>query len=165
MPDARTAAQVDLHADRPPARRRVPWATLAVISIGGMAGALARHGVAVAFPHAPGGFAWATFGVNTAGCLLIGVLMVAITEIREAHRLVRPFLGVGVLGGFTTFSTYVVDAQQALQAGAPRTALIYLAATPAAALAAVFTGVHLTRALARAVARRREDRPRTEGRP
>ncbi|GLZ11854.1 putative fluoride ion transporter CrcB 1 [Actinomadura sp. NBRC 104425] len=155
MPDIRTAARPGPRTDRPPARRRVPWTTLAAISAGGAAGALARHGVTAAFPHAPGGFAWATFAVNTAGCLLIGVLMVAITEIRQAHRLVRPFLGVGVLGGFTTFSTYVVDVQQALQAGAPRTALLDLAATPAAALAAVFTGVHLTRALARASARRR----------
>ncbi|MFC7728082.1 fluoride efflux transporter FluC [Actinomadura keratinilytica] len=133
----------------------MPWATLAAVSAGGAAGAVARHGLTAAFPHAPGGFAWATFGVNTAGCLLIGVLMVAITEIRQAHPLVRPFLGVGVLGGFTTFSAYAVDVQQALQTGAPRTALLYLAATPAAALAAVFTGVRLTRTLARALPRRR----------
>ena len=43
--------------------------------------------------------------VNTSGCLLIGVLMVLIVEARQGHRLVRPFLGVGVLGGYTTFST------------------------------------------------------------
>jgi len=130
-----------------------------------MVGALARYGIAASFPHRPGEFAWATFCVNTAGCLLIGVLMVVITEVRQAHRLLRPFLGVGVLGGFTTFSTYVVDVQTALHAHAPRIALLYLAATPVAAIAAVFTGVRLTRAAARLAARRRQDAVPLEGRP
>ncbi|MBX6766041.1 MAG: CrcB family protein, partial [Actinomadura rubrobrunea] len=150
---------------RPGTQRRVPWATLAAISIGGMVGALARYGIATSAPHRPGDFAWATFGVNTAGCLLIGVLMVVTTEIWQAHPLLRPFLGVGVLGGFTTFSTYIVDVQTALQAHAPRTALLYLIATPVAALAAVFTGVRLTRAAARLAARRGQDAVPLEGRP
>ncbi|MFC6886437.1 MULTISPECIES: fluoride efflux transporter FluC [Actinomadura] len=141
---------VDLHA---PAQRselrRAPWAVLGAVSAGGAAGALARHGVSEAFPHAAGSFGWATFGINVSGCLLIGALMVAITEVRRAHPLVRPFLGVGVLGGFTTFSTYAVDVQRALDAGEPRTALAYLAATPLCALAAVLAGVRLTRALTR----------------
>ncbi|WP_326821302.1 fluoride efflux transporter FluC [Streptosporangium sp. NBC_01756] len=129
--------------------RRAPWAILGAISAGGVLGALARHGLTVAFPHPPGGFAWATFGINVTGCLLIGVLMVLITETWQAHRLVRPFLGVGVLGGFTTFSTYVVDIGRAAAAGAPRTALVYLAATVAGALAAVYAGTALTRVVTR----------------
>lgn len=121
---------------------------LAVIAAGGALGALARHGVQTALPAAPGGFPWATFLVNVSGCLLIGVLMVVITEVRTAHRLVRPFLGVGVLGGYTTFSTYVVDTQRTVAAGAPATALVYLGATLAAALLAVAAGVRLTRRVA-----------------
>ncbi|GAA3509332.1 CrcB protein [Streptosporangium album] len=141
---------VDLRVGRQRAElSRAPWAILGAISAGGVLGALARHGLAVAFPHSPGGFPWAIFGVNVAGCLLIGVLMVLITEIWQAHRLVRPFLGVGVLGGFTTFSTYVVDIGRAVAAGAPRTALVYLAATVVGALAAVYTGTALTRVITR----------------
>jgi CrcB protein len=46
----------------------------------------------------------------------MGALMVTITELTSPHRLVRPFLGVGVLGGYTTFSTYCVNLQQMLAA-------------------------------------------------
>jgi Integral membrane protein possibly involved in chromosome condensation len=63
------------------------------------------------------------------GCLLIGVLIVAVTEWTVAHPLVRPFLGTGILGGFTTFSTYAVDAEQLLTTGRVTTAVAYLAAT------------------------------------
>jgi CrcB protein len=137
--------------------RRAPWEVLAAISAGGIAGTLARYGLTLAFPHAPGAFPWATFGTNVAGCLLIGVLMVAITEVWQVHWLVRPFLGVGVLGGFTTFSAYIVDVQEAVAAGAPATGLAYLAATLGAALLSVYAGVNLTRGLARG---RREERRR-----
>ncbi|GAA3092235.1 CrcB family protein [Nonomuraea salmonea] len=53
-----------------------------------------------------------------------------------------------MLGGYTTFSTYVVDAQRTVAAGAPVTALVYLAATMAAALLAVASGMWLTRRVA-----------------
>lgn len=128
---------------------RAPWSILGVIAVGGAAGALARYGLGQAFPHRPGAFAWSTFTVNAVGCALIGVLMVMITEVWRAHPLVRPLLGVGVLGGFTTFSTYIVDAQSALQAGAPRVALAYLVGTPVTALVAVAAGVIVTRMLDR----------------
>jgi fluoride exporter len=127
------------------------WRTLAVIAVGGAAGALARYRLSTAFPHPPGAFDWATLGVNVSGCALIGALMVAITEIWPAHRLVRPFLVVGVLGGFTTFSTYIVDIQRSLDAGAAASALAYLAVTLAAALAAVWAGITGMRVLARRV--------------
>jgi CrcB protein len=136
--------QIDLRtARRRPEPLRVPWATLGAISVGGVLGALARHGLSG--PHAPGSFGWATFGINVSGCLLIGVLMVAITEVWQAHALVRPFLGVGVLGGFTTFSTYIVDVQRAAASGATHVAVAYLAGTMIAALAAVYAGDRLTR--------------------
>jgi protein CrcB len=69
----------------------------------------ARYSLAQPLPTRPGQFPWTTFAANLLGCLLIGVLTVLITEVFSARRLVRPFLGVGVLGGFTTFSTYAVD--------------------------------------------------------
>ncbi|MFI7552217.1 fluoride efflux transporter CrcB [Micromonospora sediminimaris] len=146
---------VDLSLPRQRAELRGGTASLlAAIAVGGMVGALARYGLAVAFPHPPRGFPWATFAVNVSGCLLIGTLMVLITEVWAAHRLVRPFLGVGVLGGYTTFSTYAVEVQQAVAAGAARTGLLYLVGTLVAALAAVRLGVTLTR-LATGVDRKR----------
>jgi len=73
------------------------------------------------------------------------VLMVAIAEIWPRHRLLRPFLGTGVLGGYTTFSTYVVDAQRLLEQRAAATALIYLVATLVSAVLAVYVGTELAR--------------------
>jgi len=125
-------------------RSGVPWPVLAVISGGGVLGALARYGLSAAFPHGPTGFPWATFAINVSGCLLIGILMVLITDVWPSQRLIRPFLGTGVLGGYTTFSTAIVDVQHLLGVGAAGTALAYLAGTVIAALAAVYTGSTLT---------------------
>jgi fluoride exporter len=118
---------------------------VAVVAAGGVVGALARYGLGVAFPHPRGGFPWATFGVNVSGCLLIGALIVLVTEGFAAHPLARPFLGTGILGGYTTFSTAMVDTQRLWSAGAAGTGLAYLFGTLAAALAAVYLGVLGTR--------------------
>ena len=129
--------------------RRIPWLTLGVIAAGGVIGALARQGLWAAFPHRPGGFDWTTLAINAAGSALIGALMVAVTEVWHAHRLTAPFLGAGVLGGFTTFSTYIVEIQKSITAGAPQTGLAYLAATLVIALLAVYAGASVTRLLSR----------------
>lgn len=144
MSDPRVDPDVDLRvpADRSELSAH-PAAVLGVIAAGGVIGALARAGAQVAVPHRPGEFPWATFAVNVAGCLLIGVLM-AMLAARPAHPLTRPFLGVGVLGGFTTFSAYAVDAQRLLTDGAAGTAGLYLAATVLGALAAVAAGDTVT---------------------
>ncbi|MGH3898160.1 MAG: fluoride efflux transporter FluC [Pseudonocardiaceae bacterium] len=134
----------------------VPWSVLAAISAGGVAGALARYGLDTAFPHRPDGFAWATFGINVSGCLLIGALMVLITDVWPNRRLLRPFLGTGLLGGYTTFSTYIVETQHLLAAGAARSALAYLAGTLLAALAAVYAGITVTQWAVHCIRRRRE---------
>ncbi|MFF3852403.1 CrcB family protein [Micromonospora sp. NPDC002575] len=136
----RVDPDVDLRvpADRGELRAH-PWVVLGVIAAGGVLGALARAGVQAAFPHRPTGFPWATFGVNVSGCLLIGALMAVVTAGR-VPPLTRPFVGVGVLGGYTTFSTYAVDVRQAVAAGAAGTALAYLVATLLGALAGVWVG-------------------------
>ena len=149
--DAGTAVPA-AHADSPRRRRdliRQPWDVLTVIAAGGVIGALARYGIGVAWPTPVGAFPGATLTINVLGCAAIGVLMVLITEVWAAHRLVRPFVGTGVLGGFTTFSTYAVDVHSLVAANAARTGLIYLVATPVAALGAVAVTVVLTRRLVR----------------
>jgi fluoride exporter len=116
---------------------------LAAISTGGVLGALGRYGLRSLFPHGVSAFGWATLATNVAGCLLIGIIAAVAAETRRAPRLTSPFLVTGVLGGFTTFSAYIVDVQRALAAGAPRVALLYGAATLVAALAAAWTGAWL----------------------
>ncbi|MEO3774763.1 CrcB family protein [Micromonospora sp. B9E7] len=148
--DPRTDPDVDLRvpADRGELTAR-PATVLAAIAAGGVLGALARAGLQHAVPHPPTGFPWATFGINTSGCLLIGVLMAVLGHLDGGPPLARPLLGVGVLGGFTTFSTYAVDVQQAIVVGAPGTALTYLAATLLGALVAVGLGDAVTARLLR----------------
>ncbi|MCT9008074.1 fluoride efflux transporter CrcB [Streptomyces sp. NPDC054766] len=139
-----------------PARVASPWRgqgpVVAVVALGGAIGATARYGAARLWPTPDGAFPWTTFTVNVVGCAVIGVFMVLITDAWRAHRLVRPFFGTGVLGGFTTFSTYAVDIRKLVGTGHPGTGLGYLAATLCAALAAMWLAVTATR---RALAWRR----------
>jgi CrcB protein len=122
-----------------------PTRVLAAVAVGGAFGSAARYGVGVAWPASPTGFDWPTFTVNAAGCALIGVLMVLVTEARAGHPLLRPFLGTGVLGGFTTFSTYAVGVITLLDAGRPALAAGYLVGTVTAALAATWLGMAAAR--------------------
>ena len=127
--------------------RRTDAAVLALVSAGGAIGASARYGAALLWPTAHGAFPWTTLLVNVVGCAVIGAFMVAVTETWTPHPLLRPFFGTGVLGGFTTFSTYTVDVQQLVAGGRTGTALLYLAATAVAALGSVWTATRLTRRL------------------
>lgn len=140
----------DVVAGRPPNEpllRRQGSAVVAV-ALGGALGALARWGLGLAFPTPSGAFPTTTLLINVVGCLLMGLLVVHVAEVRTAHPLVRPFLGVGVLGGFTTFSTFAVDAEQLLAAGRPGTALGYLAATVLGSVGAAWLGLLLGRTTA-----------------
>ncbi|KOV53875.1 hypothetical protein ADL00_32365 [Streptomyces sp. AS58] len=128
---------------RPPRRSVV----LTVVALGGGIGAAARYAASLRWPTPGGVFPWTTFWVNAAGCAVIGVFLAAVTEARAAPPLLRPFFGTGVLGGFTTFSTYAVDIERLIEAGHPRAALAYLAATLVAAGAAVWCAVAATRKL------------------
>jgi fluoride exporter len=144
---------VDPDVDLPiPVQRREllghPVEVLGVIAVGGVIGAEARYGVGLAFPHTTAAWPWATLVVNAVGSVLIGVLMVVIVELLDAHRLVRPFLGVGVLGGFTTFSTYAVDALFMTDNGRVGVAVAYVVMTPVVAVLACAVGAMLARVLA-----------------
>lgn len=126
-----------------------PVPVVAAVSAGGVLGALARYGLTAAWPHHAGGFPWSIWIVNVSGSFLIGVLMVLISACLPTRRLIRPFFGAGILGGFTTFSAAMVDVQQTVAAGAPGVALLYLGTTIIAALIAVWAGTELTTAVLR----------------
>lgn len=126
-----------------------PWRgqgrVVCAVAVGGGMGAAARYGASLLWPTASDAFPWTTFAVNVVGCALMGVLMVLVTEVRPAHPLVRPFLGTGFLGGFTTFSTYAVDFERLVDSGRAGVGLSYLAVTVLAAPAAVWCAVVVTR--------------------
>lgn len=133
--------------DQRPAAERAD--VLLAVAAGGAVGSLARYALSLVFPHHDGGFPVATLLVNVIGCLLIGVLMATITEVGRPHRLLRPFFGVGVLGGFTTFSTYVFDVIDTGTAGAAVVAVVYGVGTVVASIGATMAGLVATRALLR----------------
>jgi CrcB protein len=120
---------------------------LAAIAVGGVLGAEARYGLARAVPHGPGSWPWSTLAVNVVGSLLIGILMSVLAGRAVTWELARPFLGTGVLGGFTTFSTYAVDLRTLAVHGEPGLALTYAAGTVVACLLAVTAGAGVTRAV------------------
>jgi CrcB protein len=131
------------------------WDVLLVTAIGGILGAEARYGLDNALPHAGREFPWSTVVVNASGCLLIGALMVLLLELTYPHRLARPFLGVGVLGGYTTYSTFAVDVQRLLLDHRPLVALSYVVVTVLGCAVAVWLSSTLTLTVGRAVLTRR----------
>jgi CrcB protein len=146
LPKGPVDSDVDLRIDGRAGRAHDP-VILGVIAAGGAVGAAARSLHGLGWPTPAGGFPASTLTINVVGCGLIGILMVLVTDVFTRQRLLRPFLGTGVLGGFTTFSTYAVDIQRLVSAGYAVTGLLYLAATVVGALLAVRCTVSATRAL------------------
>lgn len=130
---------------RPTRPRR--WDVALVIAAGGAIGGGCRYALNQLLPTPSGGFPWSTFLENVSGCFLLAIISVILLEVLPPHRYARPFLGVGILGGYTTFSTYTSDARVLLQEGQGPTAIAYLFATVAIGLLAVIAGLSATRAL------------------
>ena len=133
---------------------RSRWDVLAVIAVGGSLGSLARYGVGRLLPWHQDGFPWATFVENVSGGLALGVLMVFLLDVWPPNRYARPFLGVGVLGGYTTFSAYMLETRDLFASGQAGTALAYLLGSLVVGLAAVWLGLGTARALVRRTQRR-----------
>lgn len=127
---------------------------LAVVALGGAAGSCARYAVGRALPTPAHAFPWGTFLVNLTGCFLLGLLTVFLSEVWRPGRYLRPFLGVGVLGGYTTFSTVTGEVRGLGAAGAWLLANTYLLDSVVGGLAAVWLGVIVARLLARRPVRR-----------
>ena len=121
--------------------RRPDVPVLVAVSLGGAAGAAARYAVTIrAVAVDDDAVAAATLAVNALGCALIGVLTVLAIDRWPDVRLLRPALGTGVLGGFTTFSAYALDVESLARQGRLAVAAAYLVATPVLAMAAVWAG-------------------------
>ena len=124
-----------------------PLLLLGAIALGGVVGSEARYGLTLAFPDADSGVPWTTFAVNVLGCLAIGALMVGVRRWGPRRPLLRPFAGVGVLGGFTTFSAYAVGVERLLTSGGAAAGTVYLVLTPVCAVTAALAGQRLAERL------------------
>ena len=118
---------------------------LAVIAIGGMIGAAARFKVAEALPIKPGHFPWATFWTNLSGSFLLGFLLVVLMDRLPANRYVRPFLATGILGAYTTMSTFMVETALLVKDDHAATALLYALGTVAAGVFLAYAGIAIAR--------------------
>lgn len=119
-------------------------ADLAAIAVGGGLGSVARYLLSAAFPVGHG-FPWAIFAVNVSGSFLLGLLMVCLLDVWAPRRFLRPFLAVGLIGGYTTFSTYAGGVLTLLTGGRPALADAYALSSVLAALVAVWCGVKAAR--------------------
>lgn len=114
------------------------------IAIAGGLGSLARYAVALSIGGGPGRFPWATLAVNVVGAAALG-LVVALAAARPDAARWRAVVGVGFLGGFTTFSTFALETVALLERRAVGLAVGYVAATLIAGLAACALAWHLAR--------------------
>ena len=118
---------------------------LAAIFAGGFVGAIARGLLAKALPHDSHQWPWATFIVNIAGAAMLGYFATRLQERLPLSTYRRPFLGTGVCGALTTFSTLQVEVVKMLQAHEIGLALAYATASITAGFAAMVTATAAVR--------------------
>ena len=122
---------------------------LFVIALGGALGTVARFLLDTAFVEGSGHFPTVTLVVNLSGSLAIGILIPVVEKWTPRQPLLRPFLVVGILGGWTTYSALAVGAITLLQNGQAGLSLLYLAATLLGGTALVVLGDAVGRRWAR----------------
>lgn len=118
---------------------------LAVIALGGMVGATARYELAKALPTSAGHFPWATFWTNVSGSFVLGFLLIVLLEWFPPTRHVRPFLTTGILGAYTTMSTFTVETAVLIKDGHLATGAVYGAASIVCGLLLAAAGVAVAR--------------------
>jgi len=119
---------------------------LLLVMAGGALGAGARHLFGVAAADALGAaFPWGTWGVNVVGGLLMGLLVALLPAGSDAWRL---FVGVGVLGGFTTFSAFSLELFDMFAQGEAALGAAYAVSSVTGSVVALWAGVTLGRAVA-----------------
>ena len=124
--------------------------TLAYVALGGALGALARYGISGwVYDRLGENFPWGTLVVNLVGCLALG-LVIRWLQVSAVSPEVRPFLTIGVLGAFTTFSTFSYETVALLQEGQWLRAGLYMGGSVVLGLIAMVAGMALATAFARA---------------
>ncbi len=117
------------------------------VALGGALGASARYGLdRFIEERSESVFPWATFTINTTGCLLIGILTEQLVDRHHLPAWIRVGLIVGVIGGYTTFSTFAQESYTLVDSHDFGVALAYAAGSVVTGIAAVYAGTLLGRA-------------------
>ena len=116
-----------------------------VIAAGGAVGASLRYGLGRAFPVDAGGFPTTTLAVNVVGSFVLGLVLVLLVERLRPIRHLRSFVAIGLLGAFTTYSTFAVESVTLLDDGHVGAAVGYVVASVVLGLAAAVVGGFLAR--------------------
>lgn len=122
-----------------------PAGSVGMVGIGGAAGALARSGQSAPFPVQAGAFPWITLAENLVGAFLLGVLLTVLVERVPTVWWLRPLLGTGLLGAYTTYATVGLELHQLVAQGSAGLAALYLWATAVAGLLAGGAGIAAAR--------------------
>jgi fluoride exporter len=117
--------------------------SILLVMAGGGIGAVLRFQLGHMLTSAPQGWPWATFLVNVLGGFVMGVLAAWLIHVGQAGETMRLLIGVGLLGGFTTFSAFSLDMMRMIEGGAVGLALVYALASVVLALLALFAGLAL----------------------
>jgi CrcB protein len=121
---------------------------IAAVAAGGATGAVARYLIAIASGKLFGtDFPWGTLFINVSGSFLIGLFVALFALKWDLPQPARVFLTVGVCGGYTTFSTFSLDAWYLIERGETAASLGYMAASVALSLGALIGALHLVRTL------------------
>jgi CrcB protein len=123
------------------------WGVLAAVALGGAVGSLLRYFAAGAIQPVNAAFPWGIFVVNITGGFAMGVIVELSALKLNFTPEMRSFLTVGVLGGFTTFSTFSLDSALLIERGAYGLAATYMAGSAILSVAALFAGMFLIRAI------------------
>ena len=118
------------------------------VALGGALGASGRYALdRLIEQHTVSVFPWATFTINISGCLLIGVITEALVDRHHLPAWIRVGLVMGVIGGYTTFSTFAQESLTLIDAHDAAVALAYTIGSVLIGIAAVYAGTVLGRTL------------------
>lgn len=126
-----------------------PMGTVLSIAIGGALGAVSRYALSSQITHWTGaGFPWGILIVNVLGCFAMGVIAELAALTWNMSPELRAFLTTGILGGFTTFSAFALDAAVLTERGDLAGAALYVSLSVLGSIAALFAGLATVRAFA-----------------